>query len=102
MADARPLRGRPVPRPAAALAHLARRRRRPRPSTGALALLLRALAGHRIVDQLLIPGEADRDAADAAWGIATSTTVQHLAGAAIGLGAVVVLPVGACSPCCGR
>lgn len=45
--------------------------------TGALALLLRTLAGNRVVDQLL-SHPADRDAADAAWGIAT-TTIQHLA-----------------------
>jgi hypothetical protein len=45
--------------------------------TGALALLLRTLAGNQVVDQLLTH-QADRDAADAAWGIAT-TTIQHLA-----------------------
>jgi hypothetical protein len=55
--------------------------------TGALALLLRTLAGNRIVDQLL-SRQADRDAADAAWGIAT-TTIQHLAIASIVAGALV-------------
>lgn len=45
--------------------------------TGALALLLRTLAGNEVVDQLL-SAQADRDAAQAAWGIAT-TTIQHLA-----------------------
>lgn len=62
-------------------------------ATGGLALLVRALAGHQVVDQL-IAGSADRDAAEAAWRIATSK-VADLAGIAIGLGAVVVLLVGA-------
>lgn len=56
-------------------------------ATGALALLARALAGHAIVDELL-GREADREAGEAAWGIATST-VTHLAVAAIALGAIV-------------
>ena len=62
-------------------------------ATGALALLLRALAGHEIVDKL-VSGDADREAADAAWRIATSK-IADLAGVAIGLGAVVVLLVAA-------
>jgi hypothetical protein len=62
-------------------------------ATGALALLARALAGHAIVDRLLGAG-ADREAADAAWQIATSK-ISDLAGIAIGLGAVVVLLVAA-------
>jgi hypothetical protein len=62
-------------------------------ATGALALLLRAFAGHQIVDNL-ISGNTDREAADAAWRIATSK-IADLAGIAIGLGAVVVLLVGA-------
>jgi hypothetical protein len=62
-------------------------------ATGGLALLIRALAGDAIVDQLL-SGHADRDAAEAAWRVATSK-VADLAGVAIGLGAVIVLLVGA-------
>jgi hypothetical protein len=62
-------------------------------ATGALALLARALAGHAIVDQL-VAGDTDRDAADAAWRIATSK-IADLAGIAIGLGAVIVLLLGA-------
>jgi hypothetical protein len=62
-------------------------------ATGALALLARALAGHEVVDQLLTR-HADREAAEAAWRIATST-IADLAGWAIGLGAVIVLLVGA-------
>jgi hypothetical protein len=62
-------------------------------ATGGLALLARALAGHAIVDQL-ITGDADREAAEAAWRIATSK-IADLAGVAIGLGAVVVLLVAA-------
>jgi hypothetical protein len=58
-------------------------------ATGVLALLARAIAGHRIVDQLL-GHEADRQAADAAWGIATST-ITHLAVGAIVLGAIVFI-----------
>jgi hypothetical protein len=61
-------------------------------ATGGLALLARALAGHEIVDELLAAG-ADRDAAEAAWRIATSK-IADLAGIAIGLGAVIVLLVG--------
>lgn len=62
-------------------------------ATGGLALLARALAGHAIVDQLTA-GAHDRDAAEAAWRIATSK-VADLAGIAIGLGTVVVLLVAA-------
>lgn len=64
-------------------------------ATGGLALLARALAGHAVVDELLGNGaEADRQAAEAAWGVITSK-VADLAGVAIGIGAVVVLLVGA-------
>ena len=62
-------------------------------ATGALSLLLRSFAGDRIIDNL-ISGNTDREAADAAWRIATSK-IADLAGVAIGLGAVVVLLVGA-------
>lgn len=55
--------------------------------TGAFALLLRTLAGNQVVDRLLSV-QADRDAADAAWGIAT-TTIQHLAIGCIVAGALV-------------
>jgi hypothetical protein len=63
-------------------------------ATGGLALLARALAGDAIVDDLLGGVGADRDAAEAAWRIATSK-IADLAGIAIGLGAVVVLLVAA-------
>jgi hypothetical protein len=62
-------------------------------AAGALALLGRTIAGHQVVDQLLSRG-ADREAAEAAWGIATSKTVD-LATVAIGAGVIVVLLVGA-------
>jgi hypothetical protein len=62
-------------------------------ATGGLALLARAVAGHEIVDDL-IDGTRDREAAAAAWRIATSK-IADLAGIAIGLGAVVVLLVAA-------
>jgi hypothetical protein len=62
-------------------------------ATGGLALLARALAGHAIVDDL-ITGDADREAAEAAWRIATSK-IADLAGIAIGLGAAIVLLVAA-------
>jgi hypothetical protein len=58
-------------------------------ATGALALLARALAGHEIVDQLLTQ-EADRDAAEAAWRIATST-ISDLAVGAIVVGALTAV-----------
>jgi hypothetical protein len=44
-------------------------------AAGGLALLARLLAGHRIVDSLL-DGSADREAAEAAWRIATSTVAD--------------------------
>jgi hypothetical protein len=62
-------------------------------ATGGLALLARSLAGHEVVDQLL-GSSADRQAAEAAWRIATSR-VSDLAGIAIGVGAVVILLDGA-------
>jgi hypothetical protein len=62
-------------------------------ATGGLALLVRSLAGHQIVDQL-IAGGRDRGAADAAWNIATSK-IADLAGIAIGLGTAIVLLVAA-------
>lgn len=62
-------------------------------ATGGLALLLRSLAGNKIVDQLIVGGR-DQGAADAAWRIATSK-IADLAGIAIGLGAVIVLLVAA-------
>ncbi|HEY2717119.1 MAG TPA: hypothetical protein VGI73_12940 [Solirubrobacterales bacterium] len=58
-------------------------------AAGALALLARAIAGHAIVDDLL-SRDADREAAEAAWRIATSTIVD-LSAAAIGLGALIAL-----------
>jgi hypothetical protein len=58
-------------------------------ATGALALLARALAGHEIIDTLL-SRDADREAAEAAWSIATSKVVD-LSVAAIGLGALIAL-----------
>lgn len=58
-------------------------------AAGALALLSRALAGHAIVDQLLAR-DADREAAEAAWRVATSTIVD-LAAAAIGLGLLTAI-----------
>lgn len=58
-------------------------------AAGGLALLARLLAGHAIVDELL-HAEADREAAEAAWRIATSTVVDLAAGA-IGLGALLML-----------
>jgi hypothetical protein len=64
-------------------------------ATGGLALLARTLAGHEVVDQLLGNGaEADRRAAEAAWGVVTSK-VADLAGVAIGIGAAIALLVGA-------
>lgn len=58
-------------------------------AAGGLALLARAIAGHQIVDRLL-SHDADREAAEAAWRIATST-VADLSSAAIGLGGLIVL-----------
>jgi hypothetical protein len=62
-------------------------------ATGGLALLVRALAGHEVIGQL-VSASSDRSAAEAAWRIVTSK-VSDLAGVAIGLGAVVVLLTGA-------
>jgi hypothetical protein len=62
-------------------------------ATGGLALLARTLAGHAIVDNL-VAGNQDREAAEAAWQIVTSK-IADLAGIAIGLGAVIVLLLGA-------
>jgi hypothetical protein len=57
-------------------------------ATGALALLARAIAGHAVVDGLL-SHHADRNAADAAWGIATSTISDISLGVII-TGALVI------------
>lgn len=58
-------------------------------AAGGLALVARALAGDEIVDTLL-SGDADREAAEAAWSVATSQVVD-LGAAAIGLGALIAL-----------
>ncbi len=58
-------------------------------AAGGLALLARLLAGHEVVDALLA-GNADREAAEAAWRIATSTVVD-LAVGAICLGGLIAL-----------
>jgi hypothetical protein len=58
-------------------------------AAGALALLARAIAGHEIVDALLAR-DADREAAEAAWSIATSE-IGDLSVAAIGLGGLIAL-----------
>jgi hypothetical protein len=63
-------------------------------ATGGLALLARSLAGHAIIDDLLGGVGEDRQAAEAAWNIATSK-ISDLAGLAIGIGAVIVLLVAA-------
>lgn len=57
-------------------------------ATGVLALLLRSVAGHAVVDDLLVAG-TDRDAADAAWRIATST-ISDIAIGTIVAGALVI------------
>ncbi len=57
-------------------------------ATGGLALLARSLAGHAVVDQLL-SGDTDREAADAAWRIATSTISDISIGVII-VGALVI------------
>jgi hypothetical protein len=57
-------------------------------ATGALALLARAIAGHAVVDGLL-SHDADRNAADAAWGVATST-ISDLSIGVIIAGALVI------------
>ena len=58
-------------------------------AAGGLALLARLLAGQEVVDALLA-GDADREAAEAAWRIATSTVVD-LAVGAICLGGLIAL-----------
>jgi hypothetical protein len=57
-------------------------------ATGVLALLLRSAAGHAVVDELL-HANADREAADAAWRIATST-ISDIAIGTIIAGALVI------------
>jgi hypothetical protein len=54
---------------------------------GAIGLVVRAVVGDQIVDDL-VSSDSVRPAADAVWGIATSTLVT-IASAAIGLGALV-------------
>jgi hypothetical protein len=58
--------------------------------TGALALIVRAVAGHAVVDALLAT-DTDREAADAAWRIATST----ISDVSIGVIVVGALTIGA-------
>lgn len=65
-------------------------------AAGVIALLARAIAGHAIVDALL-SRDADREAAEAAWRIATSTIVD-LAAAGVGLGGLTVLWALLCGP----
>ncbi len=60
-------------------------------ATGVLALLLRSAAGHAVVDDLLVAG-ADREAADAAWRIATST-ISDIAIGVIIAGALTIAAV---------
>ncbi|HTT93810.1 MAG TPA: hypothetical protein VMF55_04005 [Solirubrobacterales bacterium] len=83
-----------------ALALLLGRRRLPRAflgvgiallATGALALFARAVAGHAVVDALLAH-DADREAADAAWRIATSTIADVSIGVIIA-GALLIAAV---------
>jgi hypothetical protein len=57
-------------------------------ATGALALIVRAAAGHAVVDALLAAG-TDREAADAAWRIATSG-VSDISIGTIVAGALVI------------
>jgi hypothetical protein len=57
-------------------------------ATGVLALVLRSVAGHAVVDELLV-ASADREAADAAWRIATST-ISDIAIGTIIAGALVI------------
>jgi hypothetical protein len=59
--------------------------------TGALALIVRAVAGHAVVDALLA-ADTDREAADAAWRIATSTISDISIGTIIA-GALVIAAV---------
>jgi hypothetical protein len=65
-------------------------------AAGAVALLARALAGHEIAAALLTR-DAGREAAEAAWRIATSVAAD-LAAAAIGLGGLIVLWALLCGP----
>lgn len=60
-------------------------------ATGVLALLLRSVAGHAVVDDLLV-ASADREAADAAWRIATST-ISDIAIGTIIAGALTIAAV---------
>jgi len=60
-------------------------------ATGALALIVRAVAGHAVVDQLLA-ADSDREAADAAWRVATSTVSDISIGVII-VGALVIAAV---------
>jgi hypothetical protein len=71
-------------------------------AAGGLALLARALAGQALVDELLA-GDADREAAEAAWRIATSTAVDLAVGAIClgGLIAVFALLAGRSAPAVG-
>ena len=62
-------------------------------TTGALALLIRSLAGHRIIDDL-VSADADREAAEAAWRIATSTVSDVSIGVIIA-GALIIGAVAA-------
>jgi hypothetical protein len=64
-------------------------------ATGGLALAIRSLAGDAVVDDLL-SGHADREAAEAAWRIATST-IHDLAVVSIALGIGVLVATAAWS-----
>ena len=64
-------------------------------ATGLLALAVRSLAGDKVIDELLA-GHADREAAEAAWRIATSD-VHDLAVVSIALGAGVLVATAAWS-----
>jgi hypothetical protein len=64
-------------------------------ATGGLALAARALAGEKVIDNLL-SADADREAAEAAWRIATSD-IHDLAVVAIALGAGILVATAAWS-----
>lgn len=64
-------------------------------ATGALALAARSLAGEKVIDNLLA-SHTDREAAEAAWRIATSD-IHDLAVVAIALGAGVLVATAAWS-----
>jgi hypothetical protein len=64
-------------------------------ATGALALVVRSLAGDKVIDELLV-AHADREAAEAAWRIATSD-IHDLAVVSIALGAGVLVATAAWS-----